>query len=94
MSEPVNGISDERVMCELIGQVSRAARGRVETEVTTIITRPMWNVFCRATGMPKNAEPTDWVGIKGTRRVFGSKTIVVESNHLASMSFLSRMEKS
>lgn len=80
-------MSDDEVMCALIGQVAQAARGSVECDVTTIITRPMWNAFCRATKMPENSEPTAWLGIHKTRRVYGSETIVVDRPEMASISF-------
>lgn len=79
---------DEQIMLELVGQVACVARnGKPETAVTTIITRPMWAAFCRATGMPPNCEPTEWFGVKKTRRVYGSRTIVVEAEEMAAVSF-------
>lgn len=74
-------------MCALIGQVAKAANGCAEHNVTTFITKPMWRAFLRATGTPVNSKPTDWIGPKETVRVYGSKTIVVDSNKLQSISF-------
>lgn len=70
---------DEMVMCALIGQVCSARENGVETEVVTIITRPMWNAFLRGAKMAEDSSPTVWKG-SGTIRVFGSETIVVESD--------------
>lgn len=80
---------DKLIMCTLIGQVLVALRAgqrdfpakpSSEMNVRTVITRPMWNAFCRASGIPENSEPTAWLGQHKTRRVFGSETIVVESD--------------
>lgn len=79
---------DQAVMITLIGQVQSAMPpGGVETQVRTLITRPMWDAFCRAAGMPVPCLPTEWRPWGGTRRVFGSETIVVESNRMAAVSF-------
>lgn len=80
---------DKLIMGTLIGQVLIALKagqrdfpGKPSSEmnVRTVITRPMWNAFCRASGMPENSTPTVWLGPHKTRRVFGSETIVVESD--------------
>lgn len=80
-------MTDREIMCALIGQVAHAAAGKSETSVTTIITRPMWNAFLRATGSPENSDPTAWKWPKETHRVYGSETIVVDSEEMASVSF-------
>jgi hypothetical protein len=77
-----------KTVCELIHQVQLSARGSVETEVRTIISRPMWRLWNRELGDPEDSEPTEWLGIKDTNRVYGSETIVVESDALFSFSFL------
>jgi hypothetical protein len=79
--------SDQTIMLELISQVQRAAKGASEVHVTTLISRPMWAAFCRATGMPKNSKPTEWLGLHKTRRVFGSETILVKSRANFAISF-------
>lgn len=85
MSNPL----DDRTMRDLIQQVQRAMPpGKTEDAVTTRISRPMWNRFCRATGMPENCKPTELRGIHNTRRVFGSRTIIVESDQEFSVSFV------
>lgn len=61
----------------LIGQVTKAASGHPETEVVTFITKPMWKAFMKELGHSTNTKPTEWTTIKDTRRVYGSKTIVV-----------------
>ncbi len=81
---------DQDLMCALVHQVTKAVpkkSGGCESDVTTVITRPLWRRWCRAVGLPKNCEPTGWVGITKTRRVYGSKTIVVESDVEVAISF-------
>lgn len=85
MSKPV---SDDDVMRALALQVAKAARGNTEVDVTTIITKPMWKAFLRAVGEPENSKPTPWLGLNKTIRVWGSKTIVVKSKRMASVSFI------
>lgn len=80
-------MTDTEIMCALIGQVASAANGRSEREVKTLITRPMWNAFLRSIGAKENAVPTEWRGIHRTIRVYGSETIVIESDEMASVSF-------
>lgn len=78
---------DTAIMCALISQVQLAMPpGGIETQVRTIITRPMWDAFCRASGMKVPCMPTEWKGI-GTRRVYGSEARVVESSLMAAVSF-------
>lgn len=80
-------VSDEEIFCALVEQVSKAVpKGGSEQDVRTIITRPMWNSFCRAVEIPENSIPTDHIGIKSIR-VYGSETIVVESEKMAACSF-------
>jgi len=74
--------SDDNVMRCLMHQVAKAAGRDTERNTKTIITRPMWNSFCRAVRMPENSEPTEWLGAKKTRRVYGSETIVIESDEM------------
>jgi len=74
-------------MSALIKQVTLAAKGDSELNVVTIITKPMWRAFLRACGgtdFEKGA--TEWLGIGATYRVYGSKTIVVDSRNMASVS--------
>lgn len=79
--------TDERIARDLIAQVAACVRPyRTEEDVTTVITRPMWNAFLRFSGVPENTPPTEWKG-KGTVRVYGSKTVVVESGDMAAVSF-------
>lgn len=79
--------SDSEIMRALIGQVAKAANGDSEQRVTTFITKPMWRAFLRATGSPVNAKPTEWQMGPKCMRVYGSKTIVVPSKKLQSISF-------
>ncbi len=74
MSKP----TDFQIMCALVGQVQKAAQGRSERDVTTLISRPMWNAFCRATELKEDTSPSEWLGIHKTARVYGSKTIIIE----------------
>lgn len=77
---------DREIMIALIGQVANAAQGSVETKVRTVISRPMWRAWCRAVGVPQNSKPTAWLGIGKTIRVYGSETIVFESDEMVSAS--------
>ena len=73
-----------------MGQVARAAAVDSffsERDVVTYITRPLWRVWLRWAGCSEDQEPTEWIG-NSTRRVFGSRTVVVESNDYASVSYL------
>lgn len=78
---------DRFVMMALIAQVSKArpAQGS-ERDVRTLISRPMWNAFCRATKLPEDSEPSEWLGTE-SHRVFGSETVVFESDEMISVSF-------
>lgn len=78
---------DEEVMCALIHQVTKAAAGGNERDVRTIITRGMWDAFCRAADIPEGSEPTEWKGIHSTYRVYGSETVVIESSEMKSFSY-------
>lgn len=80
------------VMVSLIDQVRAAMRHRDgfdgnEREVVTLITRRFWVLWCAAVGLPPNSEPGPWEGLK-SRRVYGSLTIVVESDVFAACSFV------
>lgn len=86
-------VSDDEIMCALIGQVSKAMvaaqktkPAASETDVITYVTRPMWNAFCRAVKVPENSKPTGWNGIHGTIRIFGSETKIIESSEMWSYS--------
>ena len=73
----------------LVAQVALAANGRCETDVVTFITKPMWRAFMKELGHSPNTKPTEWTTIKDTRRVYGSKTIVVDgTKQMASFSVL------
>jgi hypothetical protein len=86
----VAGMTDEEIMMALIGQVANAAAtiNGSERDVTTIITRPLWRRWNRATGCNENDEPTEWLGAHNTRRIYGSETIVIDRPGLASVSFV------
>lgn len=79
-------IDDRDVVLALIRQVVRAAAGGSELEVVTLISEPMWAAFCRGTGLPVPCEPTEWLGGHGTRRVCGSRTVVIKRNDFWSVS--------
>lgn len=62
--------------------VSAMPAGRSEVAVQTVISRPLWRRFMAAVGCHPDSEPTPWLGCSlKTRRVWGSETIVVESEH-------------
>lgn len=80
--------TDDDILRALIRQVAKAMPpGQSETAVTTVVTRPMWQAWCRATGIPEDSEPTEWIGAHNTHRIYGSRTIIVESGHMAAVSF-------
>ena len=86
-------IADDDILRQLIHQVAKAVpKGENETAVTTVVTRPLWNAWCRAAGIPENSEPTGWDGCHANR-IYGSKTIVVESDAMAAVSFASGQEQ-
>lgn len=84
--------ADEEIMTTLIGQVLLATYAAAdfrpmasERDVVTLITRPMWEAFCRAAAIPPHSMPTEWKGVKSIR-VFGSETKIVESDQWWSLS--------
>lgn len=83
---------DEEIMCALICQVASALqasdKGNSERDVTTLVTRPLWNQWLRAVGLQQNCTPSEWLGQDFTRRIYGSKTIVLESELFRSVSFV------
>lgn len=71
--------STDRVTLALIRQVTQARPlNGTEMDVRTYISRPLWGDFCEELGMPRDTEPTGWIGIKETNRVYGSETIIIE----------------
>lgn len=84
-------MKDTDIQRALMHQVYRAQQclpsQENERNVTTLITRAMWKIWLRACGRPETDEPTDWLGIEETRRVYGSRTIVIESEALWSVSY-------
>lgn len=71
----------------LIDQVTRAVpEGGCERNVRTYISRPMWRLWCRFVGEPEDSEPSACWGI-GCNRVYGSETVIAESDRLYSYSF-------
>jgi len=85
-------MTDEQIMCAMIGQVCDATKAAQmlqpcasETRVKTFITRPMWEAFCRGCHLPTTSEPTPWNGIH-TIRVYGSETKIIESPEFWSFS--------
>ena len=83
---------EEQLMFSLIDQVLLATSAAAdvkpmasERDVLTVITRPMWDLFCKAAGIPPNSSPSEWKGIH-TIRVFGSETRVIESSQWWSFS--------
>ncbi len=75
-------VSDDTIMCELIQQVTKAVpAGKSELAVTTVITLPMWQAWCRAVELPTWALPHHGWG------VYGSFTIVLDCEELFSYSY-------
>ncbi len=79
--------SDADILRALIEQVSKAVpNGGNETDVITLVSRPMWRAWCRGAGIPEGSQPTEWIG-SYTFRIYGSRTIIVESELMAAASF-------
>jgi hypothetical protein len=79
--------TDDKIMLALVKQVSKAIPSwGNERDVVTYISRPMWKAFLRAIRKPEDSEPTDWIGFDDTIRVYGSQTIVVDSEEYFSYS--------
>jgi hypothetical protein len=57
-----------------------------ERDVKTIITRPLWRAWLRSNGDDENIEPTAWLGVGKTHRIYGSETIVIERDYMAAIS--------
>lgn len=66
------------VVTKLHEQVSHASQGQDFHHVTTVITRAMWQVFLRGIGLPDTEEPNNETGFGKSRRVQGSRTIVLD----------------
>lgn len=80
-------MSDAEIMCMLIGQVSKAVpAGGTERDVTTIISQPMWQAWCRAVGKPEDSQPTEWGTGPDHNRVYGSRTLVVDNPKMLAVS--------
>lgn len=79
----------------LIGQVTMARpQAGNERDVTTVITRPLWQRWNTALGYPPDTPPSEeWIGVH-THRVYGSRTIVIESEHEAAVSYVTKPELS
>jgi len=85
---PTDTTLDRDIMMALIRQVAKAVPpGRNERAVTTVISRALWRIWCRSVGESESSEPTAWLGSQDTIRVFGSETLVFESDELISASF-------
>lgn len=80
---------DEKITRALIDQVNSAIPpwGN-ERDVKTFVSRPMWEAFLRFLKLPSGTEPTEW-RIKDCVRVYGSETIVVDSDLMFSYSLVS-----
>lgn len=75
------------VRLALVDQVANAVPpGGNERDVTTIISRPLWRVWCRAMGHPEDSEPTEWGISPNHIHVYGSYTIVVENPKMIAVS--------
>ena len=78
---------DREVMHALMGQVASVVKGNAKSErdVVTLISRPMWRKWCADVGEPEDSVPGEW---GKSVRVYGSETIIVESEHDFAVSFL------
>lgn len=74
-------ITDDQILRALVGQVAKTVpKGENEHSVETIISRPMWEAFCRGAGLPEDTKPR--LGCS----VYGSETRIVESEAMFSFS--------
>lgn len=71
-------MTEATVARALYEQVTKAAQGQDHHRVTTVLTRPMWQVLMRAYGMPEDSQPNEEVNCHKARRVAGSRTFVVD----------------
>ncbi len=79
--------TDFEIVKALESQVRKAVPSPgSERNVVTFITRPMWNAFLRWLKEPEDSEPTDWLWPKKTLRVWGSRTVVLNCESMASFS--------
>lgn len=86
---------DSKTFWSLIDGVTNAAKaagGGSERNVITFISRPLWRRWNATAGHPPDDPPTAWGGPSGkdrkaTRWVFGSETVVVESDEYFAVSF-------
>lgn len=86
--------NERDILCALVGQVQRAAAGDSEATVTTLVTRPMWALWCKATRMggvePETLIPCQFQ-VNGVTmrpaRIFGSRTYIIPGDQLVSVSF-------
>lgn len=82
-------MTDHEILSTLIGQVSRARpKHGSEMNVITLISRSMWRLWNEATDCNPDDEPMNWThDPKQCRRVYGSYTVVVESEAFFAVSF-------
>ena len=72
----------------LIDGVRKAQpKGGNERDVTTVITRPMWRIWNVAMNQHPDTPPTEWSPNPQCNRIFGSETIVIESEKFEAYSF-------
>lgn len=74
------------IIFALIEQVTKARPpGGNEQEVITVISRPMWDLWCESLGATEPVDPSN-VWSTDCWRVYGSETVVVESTEYFSHS--------
>lgn len=71
-------MTESFVAFKLHEQVAKASKGHDFHRVTTVLTRAMWQVFLRGIGLPDTEEPNNESDFGKSRRVQGSRTIVLD----------------
>jgi len=73
-------------VCCAVASVEKKTGDKIsELDIVTFVTRPMWQAWLRALCLPEDSEPTGWIG-EETVRVFGSRTVIVESTATVAVS--------
>lgn len=71
------------------GVATNVPEGGSERDVITLVSRPLWEIWCRMTDLPKDTLPSDWKKDQ-CARIYGSETILVDSSDFFAVSFACR----
>jgi hypothetical protein len=87
-----NDINDHEIAYALMEGVSKAVPDKgSERDVVTYVSRPMWQAFCRAANIPELSEPTLWSNDGECCRIYGSATIVVDTDKMIAVSITPKL---